>query len=229
MATPASVTVWTVEPAQRVPARPGLDPEQCLHQRLGQGAAGGDEGGAVEEPGAAHHDELGAADRGPRQRLALAFEGGDAELDHRHDHDQRERDPQRVGVDVAARTPWGEIGGEEHVGEGEHDPQQEQPGLPQRQHRGGPGVGGRASDDVAERIERIREAGERERDHGGTPGQWPGSWAVSQGRQPASSASAVPGQVEGAGAGGGPGAIIQRPSVQVRRSQWAKATWASCR
>ena len=98
---------------------------------------------------------------------------------------------------------------QQRVDDVQHQPQRPQAGIPQAEHRGGPTV----SDDLPGLTRQVLEGIQRSAIHAHP------SPASIQLRQPAFMLSSLPGHVEGAFAGGGPGAIIHRPFCHCIRSQ----------
>ncbi len=119
--------VLGTEPVQRVELGPGLDAEQAAHQRLGQRSARRDEDRAVAEPAGVGEHELGSADRGAGQLLALAGERGPSQLDEHQDRGEATGQPQGERVDVTTRAVTAQVGCEERFGEREHHAEHEQP------------------------------------------------------------------------------------------------------
>ncbi len=127
VAVPASVMSSALNPSNGSNSGPGLDAEQAAHQRLGQRSARRDEDRAVAEPAGVGEHELGSADRGAGQLLALAGERGPSQLDEHQDRGEATGQPQGERVDVTTRAVTAQVGCEERFGEREHHAEHEEP------------------------------------------------------------------------------------------------------
>ena len=208
-----------------LPRRPRVDAHRGLHERLGQAGAGVQQDQHVGHPGGPDHDELGRPDQQPGHGAAVAAERRDPGLHHGQGDHQGERDPERGPVGAAHRPGLAKVRGEEGVDEPQDQLQEPQPGVPERQHRRRPGVGGDLAGGVAQSGERVDQVTPALHRHhcGDTPdgvGHGVHPCPVSaHASHPAEAARSVPGHVEGAVAGWAPGAICQRSSCHCIRSQ----------
>ena len=100
-------------------------------------------------------------------------------------------DPERRGIGIAGGPLRGQIRGQEVAFELQYHPELEESGVPECQHDAGPAVGEHAGGLAGQPAERVIEG------QSGLTLTW-----SCQVRQPAVAASSVPGQVEGAFAGG---------------------------
>ena len=141
------------EPGPGLPGVHRVDVQQSLHQGAGQASGGGHDRDAVDDAGDPDHDELCGANEHTRQRLTVATEGSDPQLDHQQGQDDRAGDPEGVGVNPAHRAVLGQVRGEEVVLDAQHELQQPQAGVPDPEHGGGPPVG----DDLARRVPEVGE------------------------------------------------------------------------